>query len=119
MLVDNERKAVVRSIPITGYIPVVSDMKFSTNGNSFIITSNFEKKMCFDTSGTRIADFIIPETVAAESPRVRVVENSKGTPSQEWGVYCRDDTGRKHRLHDEGRAVTLWSRATTDTWLWG
>jgi hypothetical protein len=24
------------------------------------------------------------------------------TPMQEWGVYCRDEGGREHRLHDQG-----------------
>ena len=102
LLIDNQRKTVVRSIPIPGDISVVSGMEFSTNGQSFRLTINFQKTMCYDTTGTPVSGFDVPEPLKTTNQSVWVVENSKMTPMKEWGVYCRDEAGRTHRLHDNG-----------------
>jgi hypothetical protein len=77
-------------------------MQFSTNGESFFLTISFQKTICYDTTGTRISNFDMPKSVTNTNQRVWVVENSKMKAREEWGVYCRDEAGREHRLHDEG-----------------
>jgi hypothetical protein len=102
LLIDNHRKTLVRSIPIPGEIQVVSAMDFSTNGQSFRLTINFQKTMCYDTRGAPVSGFDVPEPLKTTNQNVWVVENSKSTPMKEWGVYCRDEVGRTHRLYDNG-----------------
>jgi len=107
LLIDNQHKTLVRSIPIPGDTTVISAMEFSTNGQSFRLTINFQKAMCYDTTGTRISNFEVPESVSNTNQSVWVVANSKMTPRNEWGVYCRDDAGREHRLLDQGHNGNL------------
>jgi hypothetical protein len=117
LLIDNERKTLVRSIPFPGDVSVVSAMQFSTNGESFSVTISFQKTTCYDTTGTKISDFDVPRSlthtnqgvsvVPNTNQRVWVVPNSKMTPMSEWGVYCRDNTGREHRLFDQGHTSNL------------
>jgi hypothetical protein len=52
-----------------------------------------------------VSNDVMEEIMATPVERLRpewVVENSKMTPVNEWGVYCRDKSGREHRLLDEG-----------------
>ena len=116
LLIDNQRKTLIRNIPIdlpavtnTGVsengeviLPAVTAMNFSTNSESFALTGNFRTAICYDTTGRRIPDSDVPASVAITNQRVWVVENSKGTLREKWGVYCRDDAGKEHRLHDYG-----------------
>jgi hypothetical protein len=107
LLINNERKVLVRSIPIPGDTTVVSAMEFSTNGQSFRLTINFQNTLCYDTTGARVLNFDVPAPLKTTNQSVWVVPNSKMTPMNEWGVYCRDNAGRVHRLFDQGHTSNL------------
>ena len=112
LLIDNQRKTLVREIPIAGDLPAVTGMAFSTNGQSFRLTINFQRTMCYDATGAAIPSFDVPESLKATNQSVWVVENSKMTPMEDWGVYCRDEGGKEHRLYDQGHKD--WVVVTAD-----
>ncbi len=102
LLIDNRHRTLIRTIPIRDDVSVVTHVQFSTNEQSFILTTNFRNTVGYDTTGARLAHIDASEYGEPKNERVRNVGAAKGRDPNTEGLYYRDDSGQEKRLHSHG-----------------